>query len=62
MSNPKHPEIDLAKIDQEHTAITAHLIPHYAAVFSRFCEEPFMTRVEALALTIAYIQRPPSKS
>lgn len=62
MTNPKPVKLDLSEIDQGHTAITNHLVPHYASVFRAFCREEDVTRAEALALTIGYIQKPLSKT
>lgn len=62
MTAPKLPKVDVAVVDQAHTVITTHMIPHYAAVFRAFCAEEDVTRPEALILTVAYIQRPMSPS
>ncbi len=53
---PKTPKIDIAELDQHQKVITAHLVPLYAAVFRQFCEEKDVTRGEALALAIGFMQ------
>lgn len=58
---PKKPLINIAALDQASAAVVNVFIPHLAAIFLAFVNSPGITRVEALALTIAYIQKPVAK-
>lgn len=59
--NPKKPAIDIAALDQASKVVVDVLIPHLASIFLAFVNSPGITRVEALALTVAYIQKPTAK-
>lgn len=54
----KKPKIDLAELDQGFTLVVKELVPHYAAIFRALCKEEGIGRAEALALAVAYIQKP----
>lgn len=48
--------IDIGKSDQAQALLRDLHPPFFAAIFRAFCAEEGVTREEALALTVAYLQ------
>ena len=46
------------ELDQLSAEVCNGIVPHYAAVFRAFCNEPEVSREEAMRLTIAMMHMP----